>query len=258
MDLLIGIAIGSIVANIAQSSKQSGGTVEEEKKAVQNIVQSKLKYPPHIGRYINSFMDRVQPRTNDELRKMVKKWCETPDTEKPLGKDKQHISKWDTSLITDMSKLFTEKDTFNDDISQWDTSNVTDMSEMFCYAESFNKPISNWNTSKVTDMSGMFYSAISFNQPIGNWNTSKVTNMLEMFDGARSFNQPINTKEVTRNNGTTYTAWDTSNVTDMGGMFYGAESFNQPIGNWDTSNVNNMDEMFDGAESMTQLPAWYN
>ena len=99
MDILIGIAIGSIVANIAQSSKQSGGTVAEEKKAVQNIVQSKLKYP-HIGRYINSFMDRVQPQTNDELRKMVKKWCETPDAEKPLRKDKQHISKWDTSFIT--------------------------------------------------------------------------------------------------------------------------------------------------------------
>ena len=58
MDLLIGIAIGSIVANIAQSSKQSGGTVAEEKQVVETIVQSKLKYP-HIGRYINSFVDRV-------------------------------------------------------------------------------------------------------------------------------------------------------------------------------------------------------
>ena len=42
-----------------------------------------------------------------------------------------HISAWDVSLITDMSYLFSNKITFNDNISNWDVSNVTNMSNMF-------------------------------------------------------------------------------------------------------------------------------
>ena len=154
MDLLIGIAVGSFVTNMTVSN-QRGGTVSEEKQGVQVIVQRKLKYP-HIGRYIGSFVDRVQPQTNDELRRMVEKWCDTPDAEKPSHKHKEHISNWDTSLITDMSVLFEQMETFNDDISQWDTSKVTDMFAMFDGARSFNQPIGNWDTSKVIDMNHMF------------------------------------------------------------------------------------------------------
>ena len=42
-----------------------------------------------------------------------------------------HISGWDVSLITDMSGLFRDLATFNDDISSWDTSGVTNMDSMF-------------------------------------------------------------------------------------------------------------------------------
>ena len=35
---------------------------------------------------------------------------------------------WDTSLVTDMSGLFSSKGNFNQDISGWDVSKVTDMS----------------------------------------------------------------------------------------------------------------------------------
>ena len=38
---------------------------------------------------------------------------------------------WDTSLVTDMSGLFSNKYSFNQDISGWDVSKVTDMSNMF-------------------------------------------------------------------------------------------------------------------------------
>ena len=43
------------------------------------------------------------------------------------------------------------------DISSWDTSNVTDMSRMFYQSGDFNRDIGGWDTSNVIDMSYMFY-----------------------------------------------------------------------------------------------------
>ena len=37
------------------------------------------------------------------------------------------MSEWDVSKVTDMMALFTNKNTFNENISSWDTSQVTDM-----------------------------------------------------------------------------------------------------------------------------------
>ena len=54
-------------------------------------------------------------------------------------------------------------------ISKWDTSGVTDMSELFEYASSFNEDISAWDTSGVTRMDYMFYYASAFNQDLGDW-----------------------------------------------------------------------------------------
>ena len=58
----------------------------------------------------------------------------------------------------------------------WDVRVVTDMSHLFRDMETFNAPIDQWNTSEVTDMSGMFNNASSFNQPI-TMDTSQVTDM---------------------------------------------------------------------------------
>ena len=99
---------------------------------------------------------------------------------------------WDTSLVTDMSKLFYDcklgldycgsvvffdSRSFNQAIGGWDTSQVTNMEYMFSDAAAFNQDISSWNTSQVTNMSDMFYNAEAFNQDIGSWNTAQVTDM---------------------------------------------------------------------------------
>ena len=82
-----------------------------------------------------------------------------------------------TTRVTDMSQMFYENSSFNQDIGNWDTSKVTTMSWMFHSAHAFNQPLNNWDTSKVTNMSWMFRSVPTFNQPLNNWDTSKVTNM---------------------------------------------------------------------------------
>jgi surface protein len=165
------------------------------------------------------------------------------------------VSKVVPSLVTDMSDLFKNNSTFNQNISTWDVSNVTNMSGMFYgavtgSATAFNQPIGDWDVSNVTNMSGMFYGATAFNQPIGDWDVSSVTDMSAMFlssaliSDVNAFNQPIGN-------------WNVSNVTDMGNMFSYARNFNQNISTWDVSNVTNMSNMFGAARDFNQnISTW--
>ena len=142
-----------------------------------------------------------------------------------------------TTLVTDMSELFSDATEFNQYIGSWDVSNVTNMSYMFGGASSYNQDIGNWDVSNVTNMRWMFNST-SFNQDIGSWDVSNVIDMGQMFSTS-PFNQDIGD-------------WDVSNVTTMGYMFSDASSFNQDIGNWDVSNVHRMSGMFFDAKSFNQ------
>ena len=139
-----------------------------------------------------------------------------------------NISTWVTTSIKNMSYLFNDQITFNDDISNWDVSNVTDMEYMF-YGTPFNQLIGGWDVSSVTNMRNMFESS-AFNSYIGGWDVSNVTNIQEMFYQATIFNQPIGN-------------WDVSNVTSMNYMFQ-SSAFNSDISDWDVSNVSKMKGMF--------------
>ena len=108
---------------------------------------------------------------------------------------------WNTSLVTDMSRLFADCDGAN----WWCGGVVFDSS-------SFNEDISGWNTSQVTTMEDMFNGATSFNQAIGAWDTSQVTNMYRMFWGATAFYQDI-------------TGWSDASLTTSTEMFAGATAF---------------------------------
>jgi len=169
------------------------------------------------------------------------------------------MNSWCVGNVKDMSGLFSEMDTFNEDISDWNTSSVSDMNWMFSRAKAFNQDLL-WNTSSVTDMSYMFWEATSFNGDVSNFDTSRVTNMnsifedtsfngdlsnfdtssvttmLGMFSGASSFNRDVS-------------SFDTSSVFDMAWMFAGATAFNRDISNFDTSSVSRMNGMFRGASN---------
>jgi hypothetical protein len=119
---------------------------------------------------------------DDSIRTAVAAWTsDAAAAEATYG----HISKWDTSGVTDMSWLFcvrqasmeghsewddctsTSSQTFNEDISAWDTTDVTSMLAMFAGASSFNQPLGDWSLDKIIDMRWMFRSASAFDQDLG-------------------------------------------------------------------------------------------
>ncbi len=180
----------------------------------------------------------------------------------------QDINNWNVSSVINMSHMFYYANSFNQDISKWDTSSVKYMDYMFYFVQDFNQDISNWDVTSVTDMHSMFSWAKAFNQDISNWDVSSVINMAGMFDTATSFNQDINTwdvSSVTNMNQMFYrtsfnqnlNGWDTSSVLNSGGMFAFNSKFNQDINDWDMSSVTNTYQMFYKAYSFNQdLSSW--
>jgi surface protein len=106
---------------------------------------------------------------NQTLKDAVEEWS---DNEKLAESKYGHISNWDTSEVTDMSSLFSNKDNFNEPIGNWDVSQVTNMDSIFNRATSFNQDISAWDMSNVRYMEDMFRYASSFNQDTSSWDTS--------------------------------------------------------------------------------------
>ncbi|GGB66257.1 hypothetical protein GCM10007424_02760 [Flavobacterium suaedae] len=175
----------------------------------------------------------------------------------------QDISNWDMSNVNNTSSMFFDCNNFNQSLNNWDVSSVTNMSRMFADCTHFNQPLDNWNVSNVVDMSEMFGFCPDFNQSLNSWNVSSVTNMNRMFVRALSFNQPLdnwNVSNVTNMRGMFNTTpfnqpidnWDVSSVTNMGYMFWQAHSFNQPLNSWDVSNVTDMSSTFFGCISFNQ------
>ena len=100
-------------------------------------------------RYRMEPVPRFTPADRTELKAAVDAYISGDSSHGPIGT-------WNTSKVTDMSKLFSGKSDFNEDISEWDTSNVTNMNLMFFKANRFNQPI---NTHLVTRDDGTEYEA---------------------------------------------------------------------------------------------------
>ena len=144
------------------------------------------------------------------------------------------IGFWDSSSVTNMKKMFNQATSFNQDISNWDTSSVTNMEEMFAWT-SFNKDISGWDVSNVESFYRTFAYTTAFNQPIGSWDMSSATTISGMFRGSNEQNKTVFDQNIN--------SWDTSDIVVMSEVFAYA-NFNQNIGNWDVSSVRLLTAMF--------------
>ena len=93
-----------------------------------NQIYSALSTPSYPTTDGNNFF--YISMTNSNRQTAVDNWTD-PDTRTynesctvPLQREKHR-------LLTNVDSLFKDKTTFNEDISAWDTSNVTNMSRMF-------------------------------------------------------------------------------------------------------------------------------
>jgi len=154
-----------------------------------------------------------RPITNHEIKDHITKWRTNYGE---ILAHYGHISVWDTSQVTSMSRLFQVYDSFNEDLSLWDVSSVTDFGNMFWGASSFNGDLHRWNTSSAIKMNSMFSDATAFNGDISSWDVSRVIDMHNMFDDNKNFNKDLS-------------KWNVSSVTNFRTMFNGATSFSQKL-----------------------------
>ncbi len=87
----------------------------------------------------------------------------------------------DLSNVISTRHMFSNADTFNQDISHWDMSNVEDFSNMFFSANFFNQDISGWDMSSAVRLTNMFYNAYNFDQDLGDLDISGVGELKDMF-----------------------------------------------------------------------------
>ena len=188
MDLPIPVDLGNSSDGNTDGESRSDESPSDESPSDESLGSSVESSSHTDGESPSDVKSQIK---NENIGKAVSYWFSKPDRKTKVQTKYGHISEWDVSRVTNMSTLFKDKYTFNDDISRWNVSSVTDMSDMFNGAVMFNQPIGNWDVSNVTNMSGMFHGANKFNQPIGNWDVSKVTDMSNMFNSAIEFNENL-------------------------------------------------------------------
>ena len=96
-------------------------------------------------------------QTKDELQAAVTKYKSRTQIDMTLATTYGWpMGEWCLApSLQDLSKLFTKKPKFNENIAKWDTRYVTNMDAMFQNAYAFNQPLQEWDTSRVTSMQRM-------------------------------------------------------------------------------------------------------
>lgn len=102
------------------------------------------------------------------------------------------LKSFNTSTVTNFSRVFFGLQAFNEDVSMFNTSNATTMIHMFYSCKKFNQPVDNFDTSNVTNFYYFMATCNVFDQSIDNFDTSKSKSFYKAFQYCKAFNQPIN------------------------------------------------------------------
>ncbi|MGC3835192.1 BspA family leucine-rich repeat surface protein [Moritella viscosa] len=113
----------TLLALISLSMRASENVSEFYKSRISGVIVAPLSAKVNDTGIVNGQMYTLVDEVM--LRKMIVD-----------GDDVTHVV---TTNIKNMSNLFRDNKTFNQNIGYWDTSNVTDMSRMFYGAEAFNQ-----------------------------------------------------------------------------------------------------------------------
>lgn len=172
----------------------------------------------------------------------------------------------ETSLVTDMSYLFTNSAFESIDISTWDTGSVSNFSHMLYEThQTYSVNMDNLDLSNVVDASYLFANCTAVSElSLRNVDTSHILNMDSMFMnvGANAFKgatalygtidtsscvnmaHMFDTARLTNMTALTKT-FNTANVTNMEAMFYHSLNlYELDLSGWDVSKVTNMTDMF--------------
>lgn len=179
---------------------------------------------------INDSLYKYFPKTKYELQGIIIKKLK----ENKFGSNgfiRPDLSDINTSLITDMSNLFSAAPTDYLNKSWVDAWLIDELD------------LSTWNMSNVVNMYAMFYCCSALQKiKFPDCNTSSVTNISNMFFGCTTL------IELDLSN------FDTSNVTDMSCAFQGCDLLRTlDLTNWSTTNIKYMDDLFDGCLSLENV-----
>ena len=159
-----------------------------------------------------------------------------------ISKDESVVGK--IAGLTSMSYMFNSCTNLTSlDLSGLDTSVVTDMSSMFSRCGIIGIDLSGLDTSAVTDMSSMFNACESLaSLDLSGFDTSAATNMISMFN---------NCKNLTSLD---LSGFDTSAVTHVTGMFSACENLTSlDLSGFDTSAAINTTSMFSGCHALRMV-----
>ncbi len=131
-----------------------------------------------------------------------------------------------------LTAMFKNASSFNQDLSQWDVSGLEHFASMFEGAKKFNQDLSSWDMSAARTLKNMFCGALNFNADISRWSVNSVKSFNGMFKDAISFNQDLS-------------GWDVSGGEDFGEMFKNAKQFKCDLSGWEVSEEANTQEAFE-------------
>lgn len=176
------------------------------------------------------------------------------------------VANWNTTNVTDFSRMFYKATAFSQPIGRWRTQNAVKMDKTFAYCEKFDQSLMNWTTTNVRTMCGLFNRCTIFNSSLAHWKTSNVTNFEGMFAGCSRFNQPLKTWDISSAKITDgmfrdcsqfdqdLSAWQTGNISSSIEMFAGCHQFRQDLSTWDVSNIKFFTSMFAGCPLVLAIP----